>query len=218
MPIYCWILLILAILALLLVAVASVWIGIHVSWENGKFSAKIILGPFSIQFPAEKDRKIKKRDGKKKPETAGPIEKRKLESREIFDFIKTVWDPLKKALSRMKRKILIKPLKAVIILGGSEDPAVAAQLYGELQAIIWTFMPELEQLILIKNPSIHIQIDFDAVKTVSNIELGISIRLGELLRIIMGLAVPALNWLLAEQKKHDHINPSVSKNTAEAER
>ena len=80
-------------------------------------------------------------------------------------------------------------------LGGAEDPAAAAELYGGLHALIWTGMPALERLVVIPDPAIHLGIDFDAAKTQAEGELGLSIRLGTLIAVGAQLALPAIGWI-----------------------
>ena len=56
-------------------------------------------------------------------------------------------------------------------------------------------MPALEKLVVIRDPGIHLGIDFDAQETRAEGELGISIRLGTLIAVGTQLAVPAIGWL-----------------------
>ena len=80
-------------------------------------------------------------------------------------------------------------------LGGAEDPAASAELYGGLHALIWTGMPALERLVVIPDPAIHLGIDFDAAKTRAEGEIGLSIRLWTLIAVGAQLALPAMGWL-----------------------
>ena len=55
-------------------------------------------------------------------------------------------------------------------------------------------MPVLERLVHIPDPSIHLELDQDAADTAAEGELGISIRLGTIAAIGLGMGVPALRW------------------------
>ena len=57
-----------------------------------------------------------------------------------------------KALRRTRRGIRVDPLRLSATLGGAEDPAAAAELYGGLHALVWTGMPALEKLVVIRDP------------------------------------------------------------------
>lgn len=112
-----------------------------------------------------------------------------------------LWPAAQKALRRTRRSIRVDPLRLSVTLGGAEDPAAAAELYGGLHALVWTGMPALEQLVVIRDPGIHLGIDFDAQETRAEGELGISIRLGTLIAVGTQLAVPAIGWLRRFMKR-----------------
>ena len=79
--------------------------------------------------------------------------------------------------------------------------AAAAEQYGYLQAAIWTGMPVLEKVLDIPEPSIHTDIDFDAQKPLVEGTVGVSARIGTLLGVGVGVAIPALRWFLRFRKK-----------------
>ncbi len=126
---------------------------------------------------------------------------------DIRDAVRTLAPPLKRALGRTRRGIRIDPLGLSLALGGHEDPASAAKLYGELNAAVWTGMPVLERLLDIPAPGIHTEVDFDAVKTRAEGTVGISIRIGTALAVGFGIAVPALRWLLRYMRRHRKKKP-----------
>lgn len=104
--------------------------------------------------------------------------------------------PLKRALRRFGRGIRVRPAEVSVVLGGGEDPAAAAEQYGLLCAAIWTLMPMLEESLDIRDVSIQTNVDFDSPTTQARGTLGVSLRLGTLLAMALGLAMPALRWLL----------------------
>ena len=104
----------------------------------------------------------------------------------------------------------IDPLQLSLTIGGEEDPAEAAQLYGEVHGAVWTVMPAAEQLLDIRDPHIHVGIDFDAGMTTGNGTLGISLRLGTALRVVCSLGLPAIRWFLNFQKKHTEVKKQPS--------
>lgn len=121
---------------------------------------------------------------------------------DIRDAARTLLPPLKRALHRTRRGIRIHPLCLALILGGREDPAAAANLYGEINACIWTGMPPLEQLLDIPDPRIHVEVDFEAEQTRVEGTVGVTIRIGTVLAVGFGIAVPALRWFLRFLKRH----------------
>ena len=87
-----------------------------------------------------------------------------------------------------------------LVLGGQAEPADAARLYGELHGAVWTGMPVMERLLVIPRPHIHLDVDFAEEKTNVQGTVGLSARIGTLLRIGMTVAIPGLRWLLAYMK------------------
>ncbi|WP_298019635.1 DUF2953 domain-containing protein [uncultured Dysosmobacter sp.] len=196
---------ILGILAALILLLCRTRVGIHVGLHGGETTADVKLGPFRIRVlpakkkpkKAEKPPKEPKEGKEEKPKKAFP----KIAFADVKDAVRTLAPPLKKALARTRRGIRVQPLDLRITLGGSEDPAAAAEQYGYFHAGVWTVMPVLEQLLVIPDPYIHVGIDFDAPKTVLEGEAGISIRIGTLLAVGFGVGIPALRWFLRFQKK-----------------
>ena len=72
---------------------------------------------------------------------------------------------------------------------------------GVRQAAIWTGMPVLEKVLEIPEPSIHMDIDFDAPKPLIEGTVGVSARIGTPLGVGVGVAIPALRWFLRFRKK-----------------
>ena len=68
-------------------------------------------------------------------------------------------------------------------------------------------MPVLEQLLVIPRPYIHLDIDFTAEETKILGSVGVSARIGTLVRIGLTLAIPALRWLLTYLKKKKQQAP-----------
>lgn len=126
---------------------------------------------------------------------------------DIQDALRTLLPPLKKALRRTRRGIRIHPLRLSLVIGGQEDPAAAAKLYGEINAGIWAGMPPLEHLLDIPDPRIHTEVDFDAERTWTEGTLGVTIRIGTALAVGAGIAVPALRWLLRYMRRQRKKKP-----------
>ena len=83
-----------------------------------------------------------------------------------------------------------------------EAPAGAAELYGYINAGMWTVMPQLEQLTRIPDPGLHVEVDFDASELRLTGEVGVTLQIRDLLAIGLAFAKPVLRWYLAMQKRH----------------
>lgn len=199
---------ILGVLAALILLLCWTRVGIHVVLQRENTSVDAKIGLFHIRLLPGKERteKAEKKPQKPKKERAAKPDKKKkalpkITLADIKDAVHTLAPPLKRALSRTRRGIRLRPLDLRMTLGGSEDPAAAAEQYGYLHAGVWTVMPVLEELLVIPDPYIHVGIDFEARETVLEGEVGISVRIGTLLAVGFGMAIPALRWFLRFQKR-----------------
>lgn len=218
--IWLWILGVLAVLVLLL---CRTRVGIQAALENGTLILDARVGLLRIRILPAKKKREKGAKAEKKAEEIGEKRAKKPEMplpkpdlADIKDAVRTLAPPLKRALERTRRGIRVQPLRVSVTVGGSGDPAAAAELYGYLHAGVWTGMPVLEQLLVIPEPYIHIGIDFDAPDTIAEGEAGVSARIGTLLAAALGVGVPAVRWFLRYQKKHKQQTPAKAPDQAAA--
>ena len=145
----------------------------------------------------KRKKKAEKKTEKSKPEKSKekkPFPKPGLP--DIQDAVKTLWPPLKKALGRTWRGIRVDPLRLSLTVGGKTDPASAAELYGYLHGGVWTAMPQLERLMDIPNPYIHLDIDFTSPRNEIQGEAAVTLRVGTVFLMAFGVGIPALLWFL----------------------
>ena len=213
---------ILGVLLALIVLLCVTRVGVHaVFGETLLLDVKI--GWFRIHILPAKEPDKKKKDRGKETEKAKKTEEKeekkpfpKPSFADVRDAVSTLWPPLKRALDRTRRGLRIEPLDLSVTLGGSEDPASAAQLYGELYAAVWSAMPVLERLLVIPSPHIHIGIDFMEAKTKLEGEVGVSARVGTLLAVGATIGFPALKWFLQYKKKKEKQPPEPKSEPATA--
>lgn len=210
---------ILLVLAALILLLCLTRVGVRVTLDAGSVAVDVKAGLFHIRAfpkPEKKDKpqkeksakqieKEKRAQAKKADKAAEKDEDSKLEFKQVAVVIRSAVDelfpPLKRVLSRIGRGIRIHPLHLDIILGAADDPASAAELYGELNGALWTVMPVLEKLMDVPDPYLHLDLDFTASKTVLRGEAGLSIRIGTLLAAAFGIGVPAVRWVLRLQEQ-----------------
>ena len=200
-------------LAVLLVLAMFLWrlrLGLYVAFGPEQAAADLTIGPFRVRMaPSSGEKKPPqetKKPGKPKktPKDLSSAAKKipRPNREDLKDALETLWPVSKKALARTRRGIRVKPLRLSVTLGGAEDPAAAAELYGGLNGLLWTGMPALEQLLDIPDPHIHLGLDFDAPKTQAEGEIGLSIRLGTLVAVGVQMGIPAIGWLRRFMKRH----------------
>lgn len=212
---------ILGILLALLVLLCLTRVGVHALFGDAlALDAKI--GPFRIHILPGKKQDKKREKRAKEPKEAEKSEEKaekkpcfpKPSMADIREAVSVLWPPLKRALNRTRRGARIHPMDLCVTLGGQEDPAAAAQLYGEAHAGVWAVMPVLERLLVIPEPHIHIGIDFNASETKAEGELGVTARVGTLLAVGATVAFPALKWFLRYRKKQKKQPPEPKAATA----
>lgn len=193
-----------AAVVLLLVLLGLTGVGIGLQYGPAGLRAELRIGLIHKQlYPSgkpEAEAKETPSSSAKKPKEKKPLPTPTVQ--EIKEAVGQLWPPLKKALQRMCRGVRIDPLRCSVTVGGEDDPAAAAELYGYLHAGVWSALPVLEQLLVIPDPYVHIGIDFDAKETVAEGTLALTARIATLLHIALTVAVPALRWFRQYQKKH----------------
>lgn len=213
MPLWLWILL---VIALLLALLCWTRVGVQAAFDGEVLRLDVKIGLLRLHILPAKPKKPKagkskkekkpkktkkkpKKKLKKKPKKEKP--KRAIAFEDIKDALRTLLPALGRALRRIGRGIRFKPLRLSLVLGGREDPAASAQLCGELQAAVWGGMPQLERLVDVRDPYIHTDVDFTAPGTAVEGEAGVTFRIGTLIAVGVGLAVPALGWFLRWRKR-----------------
>ena len=201
---------VLMLLAALAVLIWRLRLGVSAAFGPEGATADLKIGPFRLRLaprPAGRRQPAKKAEGTGKAQKPGadlPAAKRfpRPTAADLKDAWRTLGPPARRALERTRRSVRLAPLRLSVTVGGAEEPADAAELYGLLNALVWTGMPALERLVDVPDPQIHTGIDFDAPQTQAEGELGLSIRLGTLIAVGLTLGLPALKWLRSYCKRN----------------
>lgn len=175
---------------------------------GAELCVRLRVGPLRLTVLPKKEKKPKKKKKADEPpaEQKTPKEKKKRTLpkptlAELRDLAGTLFGALRRTLRRTCRRTRIDPLELCVILAG-DDPADTAQTYGYACAALWTVMPKLEELFYIPNPSIRLDMDFQAKKTTAEGTVGVSLRVCDLFAILFTLILPMAKWLLHWRKAH----------------
>ncbi len=166
-----------------------------------------VAGPLRVQLLPKRDKPEKETPKKPAPEKRADGEKKKREKKldltaeDVRTVLPAVWQSLQRGLQKTRRRLRIEPLKLSAVLGGALDPAGAAELYGYVNAAMWTVMPQLEKWTYMPDPQLHTEIDFDAEKTRVSGEVGLSFQIRDLFAIGWAFAAPLVRWYMARQKR-----------------
>lgn len=179
----------------ILVLIAILPVGASVEYDSDGFRAAVIAGFFHIPvFPVKKKEKKAKKVKKKKP--AKPKETKKVEKSEpkqkkggsLLDFL-PVLDRVLDFLSAFQRKLRIKQLEMVLILGGG-DPCDLAINYGRGWAALGNIEPLLDQVFVIKKRKLEVECDFLAETTTVIARMDISITIGRIIALLVVWGLP----------------------------
>lgn len=193
MPIYCYILIGVFLLSLLSLLTR---IGVEYRFaEPDKLTLRVGLlrKTVSLKMPEKTAKKAKEPAEKTAKKAKKSLPKPKIGAAEVKSGMETLLPALKRALGKTRRSVRIHPLNLHIIMGGG-DPAELAKLYGWAHALLWSVMPEMERLLVIPDPHIRLDVNFEADRTRVEGEIGCGIRIISILQIVMTLLVPAMRW------------------------
>lgn len=186
-----------AIALFIIIVLLLLRVGVFVTLTD-TLTVLLRIGPAAIPlYPAvEKKEKATSKKAKAVPK-AQPKEKKKLAlditRQDVQEALKAVWQALERMLRRIGRRVRITPCEVSVVVGGPWPDKVAEQ-YGLISAAVWTVMPRLEQLIHIRDPYIHLDVDFNAPATNVEGQLGVYLRVGDLLAIAFAAAKPLLKF------------------------
>lgn len=188
---------ILGAIALLLIVVLLLRVGVMVSLTD-TLTVLLRIGPAAIPLYPAVEKKEKPTPKKAKPATEPTTKGKKklsldITRQDVQEALKAVWQALEGVLHRIGKRIRITPCEVSVVVGGAYPDKVAEQ-YGLISAAVWTVMPRLEQLIHIRDPYIHLDVDFNAPSTNVEGKLGLYLRVGDLLAIAFAAAKPLLKF------------------------
>ena len=188
---------ILGALALLIILVLLLRVGVLVSLTD-TLTVLLRIGPAAIPLDPAAEKKEKATPKKAKPTTEPTTKGKKklsldITRQDVQEALKAVWQALEGVLRRIGRRVRVTPCEVSVVVGGPWPDKVAEQ-YGLISAAVWTVMPRLEQLIHIRDPYIHLDVDFNAPSTNVEGQLGLYLRVGDLLAIAFAAAKPLLKF------------------------
>lgn len=193
---------ILGILLALILLLLFLRVGVRLTFGDAlRVDARV--GPVRIAVVPKK----KKPEGKvKKEKDAPPAEEKPKEKKktgltfeDIRKAVPALFEAVKGALRKTRQRMRIDPMRLSLTFGG-DDPAKTSEMYGWASTVMWTLMPQLEQFLKIPDPSIHLDVDFQAVSTRAEGEVGISFQIRDFLAIALAAGKPVLKWYRAFKK------------------
>ena len=118
-----------------------------------------------------------------------------LTARDILHALPSLFGALKAGLKKTRQRLRVDPLEISVVFGG-DDPADAGELYGMATAAMFAVMPQLERLVRIPDPHIHLDADYTGGPTRAEGTVGLSFQIRDLLAIGWAFGRPVLKWYL----------------------
>lgn len=168
------------LIALLIIAVVlSLRLRIFFSFNNGK--TEFYIGLFFFKRPIRR----------KKSSSGGPS----LKKNELYKLLKAVLS----AASELRRKIIIEKLK-IYCIEADPDPYNAVMKYNVINAAVGSALPFVEKAFNIKKKEIYTDVNTSSAKSKTILELGISLKLFELLHPLLHVGLAVLKILVDRRK------------------
>ncbi len=194
------------LLIILALLVLLALLRVRLSLQFGEaLHAWLFVGPFKTELTKKKEKKTK---GPKKEKIKKQRPKPNFD--EIIALLKTALKALKSALRRLKRSVRIDPMTLSLKIA-DKDPTKTAQLYGYANAAVWSLMPLAEETLDIPYPAIHLEMDFEGERLAAQGELGVSLRVFDILAIVLVLLLPLGKWYWRFTKAHKNDPPPQAK-------
>lgn len=201
---------ILCVIGALLCILLFTPIRVRASYDQGEASVRVRFGPVALPlYPREASEPKARKPKKEKPpeETAAEGAKNqkkgmKVNREQLLYTLEKLPPVLGRALRRTGRRIRIRPLKLHVLVAGS-DPADTAALYGRLEAALAAALPILHRKIHIKDQDVRLFLDFQAERMDCIADVGIAVRLWDLLVIGLCAGASALRWLVGFRRLAD---------------
>ena len=195
---------ILGVLLLVFTAVLLTPVQVRAVYEKGGLTVRVRYSLIKLQlFPLEKKEPKPEKKKKSKPEKEKPEKKKKpkakINRQQILYTLEKLPPVLGKALRRVGRRVIFSPLKASLLVAGT-DPADTAQLYGQLAAALASGLPVLQKVVRIREQDIRLYLDFAGEQMDCAADVGVSIRPWDALVIAVCAGASLVRWLLGFRK------------------
>lgn len=179
-----------AVLAVLIL-ICFLRVGMTALYNEDGFGLDAFVGPVAKRiFPSEKAKGKNKKE-KRKETAEGVIKAGKLEG------LRDQLPSLRKALSRLKRKLLIKELTIYYMAAGT-DPAAAALYFGAASVGYGMIVPLLENNFNIKKRDMRTAVNFEASEPYIYVKARLSLAVWEVFYVAFGLIV---NFIKSENMR-----------------
>ena len=184
----------LAIVLAVLIIISALRFGVGVEYSENGLTVRAAAGPlsFCVLPRKEKPKKDKKKADRKKHKEKPHKEKKKKEKKAgekapgSFRYFREILTASMTALTRVRRRLLIKRLTIRFISAG-DDPSKTAMTFGGASAAFRVILPVLEKHFRIKRRDLRASADFNAEKPKIYVNAAVSLAVWEAVYIALAL-------------------------------
>ena len=179
-------LIVIGCILLVLVLLALLRVGIRIIYNTDGLVLHLQLGPIRmILYPRAARPEKKARRRKKKAEKEKPPAPEKEGPGSLKKFMELL-PGIRKALSRLRRKLRVDLLILHMTIPGKEDPAGAAIGFGRSSALLHSLLALLENLLDVRRRDVTVQPDFAREETEVYVEARLTLAVWHVFYIAFG--------------------------------
>ncbi len=200
----------LGIIIFILLIILLLPVGADAAYIDGAFTLKAKIGPIKKglvpgtekdgEEKAKKNKKPKKAKKKLPTTDDGTKKKPKAKLKLGFDDVMTLLRIALKALGRFRRSIKVEKLMLHLVTAGP-DPYSAVMNYGYINAAIGALRPLLHKAFRIKEEDYASAIDFEADKLKIEARIVLTVRIGEILLLVLCAVFAFIKWFLSYRRR-----------------
>ncbi len=173
-----------------LLLIALLRVGVSAEYGEDGLTARAYVGPVPITLYSSQPRKPKKEKPKKKKKAKKEKEAEEpaAEKPGKLAELKKMLPAIKKALSRLRRRLLVNELTVYFIAAGSVDPAKAAMSFGYASIGYGVIEPILDKAFKIRKRDLRTAVNFVADEPYIYVKIRLSLAVWEVLTIAAALS------------------------------
>ena len=201
-------------IVLLVLLVLALRVGCRADYSEEGFFLWLTIGALRFQLLPQKPKKERREKREKQKKQDAQEEKDQKAEQETDKAGKTgkpgklnllldLAEPILRALGQLRRRLRVEGIRLNYVIGGADDPAQAAIRYGIVSAGGGALIPLINEAFDVRDWDMHLSVDFDEKESRVALSAQADWRVGQLLRILIALAIQALPIYRGNQKKTD---------------
>lgn len=203
------ILVVVAIILLVFLLLGQIPLAVGGTYQGEQPSAWIQIWGFKLMLLPKKEKKNRAPKEKKPKKKAEKDKKEKMTIPEILSLVVDLLPVLQRALGRLYGRLRMEEFLLLVTIPGQEDPAGSAIRYGQMNALLGAIWNPLVEMLHMEDGQAGVHVDFTKDKLGLEAKGILSIKLGQLLVIVIKLAVHGL-CIFLQHRRQNKLRKAVS--------